>query len=195
MRRGDLANALAVARKAEQLEPALAGYHLLSGQIMLRLGRGGEAAALAKYVAERWSGSDRDEALELWNRVPAAQRPAGEQAAETVPEGTQALQGRVRSSNCGDKDQGMTFLIDHDGQGLNFHGKGAWSGGFSDTIWYGEDHFTYCHHIEGLRVVVRYKLASDKTYTGDLVQMYVREDLPEPVPVAKSEETKPQTKP
>jgi cytochrome c-type biogenesis protein CcmH/NrfG len=78
VRQGNLSNTLAVARKAEQLEPSRAGYHLLSGQIMLRTGRGTEAGTFAKYVAERWYGPDHDEAVELWNSVPEAQRTAGD---------------------------------------------------------------------------------------------------------------------
>jgi tetratricopeptide (TPR) repeat protein len=54
VRQGNLSNALGLSRRAEQLEPARAGYHLLSGQIMLRMGRGAEAATFAKYVADRW---------------------------------------------------------------------------------------------------------------------------------------------
>jgi len=70
LRRGDLRTALAVSRKAEQLEPARAGYHILSGQILHRLGREAEAAAFASFVAERWTGPDHNEAVELWNSIP-----------------------------------------------------------------------------------------------------------------------------
>lgn len=44
VRQGNLAKALGVSRRAEQLEPSRSGYHLLSGQILLRMGRGTEAA-------------------------------------------------------------------------------------------------------------------------------------------------------
>ena len=39
MRQNDLIAALAVSRKAEQLEPSRAGYHLMSGEILRRMGR------------------------------------------------------------------------------------------------------------------------------------------------------------
>ncbi len=193
VRQGNLTSALAVARKAEQLEPARAGYHLLSGQILLRLGRGAEAAAFAKYVAVRWYGSDQHEAVELWNNVPAAQRSGRDQPAEIMPQGTQAVEGRLKSATCADK--GMTVDIDHDGQRLIFRGTSGWTGGFSDTLWYGADHFTYCHHLDGMRAVVRYRPASDKTYTGDLAEFELRDDLPPSPAVAKAEDAKPQTKP
>jgi len=188
LREDNLTNALAVARKAEQLEPSRAGYHLLCGQILLRQGRYAEAATLARYVAERWYQADHDEAVELWNAVPAAQRPGGGVPSEIVLQGTEAFQGQLKATTCGDKDQGTTFDIAGRGAKLSFHSKGGWMGGFSDTLWYGADHFDYCHHVEGLRAVGRYKPASDKTYTGDLAEFELRDDFPAPTPVAKAEE-------
>ena len=147
-----------------------------------------EAATLARYVAERWYQADHDEAVELWNAVPAAQRPGGGVPSEIVLQGTEAFQGQLKATTCGDKDQGTTFDIAGRGAKLSFHSKGGWMGGFSDTLWYGADHFDYCHHVEGLRAVGRYKPASDKTYTGDLAEFELRDDFPAPTPVAKAEE-------
>src|SRR6266850_1573420 len=79
---GNLTLALALARTAEKMEPSRAGYHLLTGQILLRLGHPAEAAANAAYVASRWESVDHDEAMELWNRVPPAQR-SGEAPSDT----------------------------------------------------------------------------------------------------------------
>src|SRR5262249_21016817 len=95
VRQGRLAAAFAVSRKAEGLEPARAGYHLLSGRILELMGRGTEAAGFASFVATRWSSADHDEALELWNRVPAAQRPAGEAMTPSIVTGTQVAEGVV----------------------------------------------------------------------------------------------------
>jgi hypothetical protein len=50
--------------------------------------------------------------------------------------------------------------------------------GFSDTIWYGAYHFSLCHHLEELRAVVHYKPAGDKSYTGDIAELELRQDLP-----------------
>jgi len=63
----DLSSAALVSRKAEEVEPSLAGYHLLTGQILRRMGKPGEAADAAKFVADRWVGPDHNEAVELWN--------------------------------------------------------------------------------------------------------------------------------
>jgi Tfp pilus assembly protein PilF len=178
VRQGNLEKAFAVSRRAEQLEPARAGYHVLSGQIMLRMGRGAEAAAFAKFVADRWTGPDHDEAVELWNRVPAAQRPAGDLAPTPALEGTQSAEGQIKSANCGSKDERMSLVVDDDGQALRFIAKGGFRGGFSDTLWYGEDHFSFCRHVDGLRAVVRYKPSADSAYAGELSELDLREDLP-----------------
>jgi hypothetical protein len=187
VRQGDLSGALALARKAEQLEPSRAGYHLLSGQIMLRMGLGAEAAIFAKYVAERWYGADHDEAIELWNNVPPAKRPVGNLSyAATAPE-IKTVEGGIKSVKCGDKDSVFELTVDHGNDTLVFRGNGGWRGGFSDTLWYGQDHFSFCRHVKGLRVVVRYKTPSDKRYSGDLAEVQVREDLPSSSVVSKSE--------
>jgi len=184
LRENDLTSALAVAQKAEQLEPSRAGYHVLTGQIQRRLGKGADAAAAALYVADRWSGPDRDEAVELWNSVPPDQRPAGESIVEMMPPDTQTAEGSVKSVSCSDQEQGWAFVLNHDGQPLTFHRKGGFVSGFSDTLWFGGDHFTLCHHLEGLRAVVRYKKPADATYAGDVVEIEIRDDLPEPLKFA-----------
>jgi len=196
VRQGDLAHALALSRKAEQLEPARAGYHILSGQILERMGRGGEAAAFAKYVADRWTGADHDEAVELWNKVPVGQRPQGDLVPATAPEGTQLVEGKVKSATCGGKDTRESFVIEHEGKLLRFVVKSGFRGGFSDTLWYGEDHFSFCRHGEGLRAVVRYRPSSDNEYNGEVAEFELRDDLPE-LPAAKSQndDKKPDAKP
>jgi Tfp pilus assembly protein PilF len=178
VRQGKYSEALRLARRAEQLEPARAGYHLLSGQILLRLGRGSDASAFARYVAERWFGPDHDEAVDLWNEIPEAQRSSGEPLSDEAPKETQTMQGKVRSTACSDKDHSFTLVLDRGNRDLICQSKAGFMSGFSDTIWYGEDHFTLCHHVEGLRAVVRYKSPADNSYAGDLAELELREDLP-----------------
>jgi tetratricopeptide (TPR) repeat protein len=185
LRRGNPTNALSVSRKAEQLEPMRAGYHILSGQILLLLGRYKEAADFAKFVADRWYGADHDEAVELWNRVPPDQRPAYT-LAETSPKDTKSLVGIVRSVQCGNEESEYTLALDHDGTSLNFHHKGGFAAGFSDTLWYGEDHFNLCHHLEGLRAIVSYRGPAEGTYAGDIAEVEIRDDPPVQIPVQKS---------
>ena len=185
VRESDLNSALLMSRKAEEMEPSLAGYHLLSGQILLRQGKASEAATAARYVADRWIGPDRDEAIELWNRVPADQRPTGEPLIDTSPTDTEKIEGTLRSITCGDQDK-WALVINHDGQLLTFHRKGGFAAGYSDLIWYGGDHFNLCHHLEGLRAVVRYHAPSDATYAGDIVGLGIRQDLPPEVKIAEA---------
>lgn len=174
---GDPNQALRMALKAEKLEPSRAGYHLLTGQILLRLDRPAEAASYATYVANRWSSPDRDEAMELWNLVPAAKRPAESPTPITAKPGISDAQGIVKSVACGEHND-MTLVLDQGGQPLTLRIPENIGGGFSDTLWFGEDHFTPCYHTTGLRAVVQYKPAADKPYTGDAVFFAFRDDLP-----------------
>lgn len=190
LRQGNLQHALALSRKAEQLEPSRAGYHILSGNILLGLGRNAEAATFAKYVADRWVPPDHDEAMELWNKVPHADRPPGNVPLQTaIHLGSREVSGTVKSATCGDKDSGLTVVIDHDGQVLTFHTKGVFRGGFSDTLWYGEDHFSFCRHVSGLRTIIRYKPSAEGAYAGDLEELDFRDDFPIPTSTPKTQQT------
>lgn len=179
VQKGDLADALAASRKAEQLEPSRAGYHLQSGHILLQMGKDTDAAAFATFVADRWTGPDHNEAVELWNEIPTDQRPAGETLTENIPKDSQSISGIVRSVQCGGPET-LTLALVHGNQTLTFHRKGRYISGFSDTLWYGVDHYDICHHVEGLRAIVRYYPAAGPTYTGDLAEVEVRNDLPLP---------------
>jgi hypothetical protein len=177
----DLDSAILLSRKAEEMEPSLAGYHILSGQVLLRMGKGTAAADAAKFVADRWIGADRSEAVELWESVPPGQRPAGQIVSIVTPKDTQAIEGKVKSIVCADRDKDFSFVIDQGSQQLTFHRKGGFTTGFSDTIWYGADHFDVCHHLSGLRAVVHYRAPADTTYNGDITEIEIRDDLPTPL--------------
>jgi tetratricopeptide (TPR) repeat protein len=175
-RQGDLKAAFAYSRKAEELEPFRAGYHLQTGEILLRIGRNAEAANFAKYVADHWVGPDHNEAMELWNRVPESQRPASDPITESAPKDTQEMEGNILSVTCRKNDD-WSFNLDRNGQIVSFHPTAAFSFGFSDTLWYGEDHIALCHHLEGLRAIVHYKPPANISYTGDIVELEIRNDL------------------
>ncbi|MBZ5666111.1 MAG: hypothetical protein LAO30_16050 [Acidobacteriia bacterium] len=174
---GNPNKAFGLALKAEKLEPWRAGYHLLTGQVLLRLDRATDAATYAAYVADRWTSPDHDEAMELWNLVPVAQRPAQAPKESDAKQDVSTAQGIVKSVAC--DEHNMTITIEDAGHVLTFRIEKA-SGGFSDTLWFGEDHFTPCYHTIGLRVVVQYKPAANKPYTGDAVSFGFRDDLPSP---------------
>lgn len=174
---GDLKPALAVSRKAEELEPSRAGYHILSGQILERMGQGAKASEFARYVAERWHGPDHNEAVELWKSVPENERSAGE-ALGFDAMGTLSAEGTISNVTCADKDHGATATLQRGTTTMKFHVNGGFSIGFSDTTWYGSDHFSSCHHVDGMRAVVWYKPSTTKDYDGDASGIELRAALP-----------------
>ena len=178
VRKGQLAEALGMSKRAEQLEPFRSGYHVLSARIMLLQNRPSEAAIQAAYVAQRWVGSDRDEAIELWNEIPAADRRVEAPTISEASDKWKIAVGKVESVTC----NGAAFAItlDVDGRAETFKTKG-FPVGFSDTLWVGADHFSPCFHVQSLRAMVRYTSAKDKSYYGDLVYAGFRDDLSVPV--------------
>ncbi len=171
---GDSDGALQMARTAEGLEPFRSGYHVFMGEILLHTGHPNEASARAAFVAERWGGSDRDEAMELWKRIPAEKRVSEIIVDAPGPPGVLVAEGIVKSVSC--KDRAYAVTIESDGKMSTFHAMG-FPVGFSDTLWVGRDHFTACFHLDGLRAVVRYKVSSDKSYAGDLMSAGFRDSV------------------
>lgn len=114
-RENDLPTALGLSRRAEELEPWRAGYHLLTGQILLRMGKDAQAAQYAQFVAKHWNGPDHNEAVELWNAIPATQRPGGQSLVEEISSNAKTaqgtVQGTVQSVQCGSKDQPWTMVV------------------------------------------------------------------------------------
>ena len=168
---------LALSRKAEDLEPSRAGYHLLTGEILLRLRREKDAAEIARFVAERWRGADHNEAVALWNRIPEASRPSDATVIEETEEQAKVAEGKIQSVTCNEKSNKVVTL-QHGNETLTFHSKGRQLVGFSDTLWYGTDHFDLCHHVEGLHAVVRYRPPVGDEYTGDWLSIEIRQELP-----------------
>lgn len=172
--KGQMPLALGLSRKAEQLEPFRSGYHVLSGEILLRMNRPADAAAEAAYVAQRWGGSDRDQALELLSSVPLAERPAETSAVTEVSQTWLTATGTVKSVSCDSRSFGIT--LDVNGQQQKFKSTG-FPVGFSDTLWVGKDHFSPCFHVQGLRAMLRYNSSKDPSYTGELIYVGFRDDL------------------
>jgi tetratricopeptide (TPR) repeat protein len=179
VRAGDASYALNLARKAEGLEPSRAGYHLLVGRLQLAMGHHEEAAKEASFVVERWRGPDRDEAVELATRIPGAQPTADPEILVDALNGTKSAQGTLLSVACQEKNEGPTLVIQNAEGQLTFRAsRGGRMVGYSDTLWFGSDHFTLCHHLEGLRAIVRYKPGRDPQGAGEWTSLELREDLP-----------------
>ena len=64
-----------------------------------------------------------------------------------------------------------------DAKPLTFTREGRLSIGFSDTLWWGEDHFSPCHHLAGHPAVVILKAKGAQG--PDLVRLEVRDELPD----------------
>ncbi len=178
LRDGHLVKALNMSRKAEELEPSRAGYHLLTGEILLRLKHEKEAAEISKFVAERWRGPDHNEAVSLWNRIPASSRPADTVVVEQTEEQSQAAEGKLLSVTCDDKTKRTDLTLLQGDRNMVFRSKGREMVGFSDTLWYGADHFRLCHHLEGMHAVVRYRPPVGNEYAGDWLSLELRDELP-----------------
>lgn len=178
-KQGDLKKAVAAANMAAKLQPSRAGYELMLGDLFLEMGRAKDAATIAKYVADRWQGADHDEAVDLWNQVPQDQRTALTNELSKPPEGVQEAEGTVRSATCGGdgSDHKFSLTLNQGGKEIKLQPAKGFSAGFSDTLWYGKDHFSPCHHLENLRAIVHYKPGNGTT-PDDLVDLQVRVDLP-----------------
>jgi len=174
IREGNLTAALNYALQAQRLAPGHAGYNTLIGNIFYGLGRNEEAADLAKYVADRWEGGDREEAIELWQKLPPGTSQREGMVAEAPPAGAKTISGKVGSVTCSQADSTLKIAID--GQSLVLSRK-DYSGSFSDTIWYGGDHFSFCYHLEGLRAVVWYKPSSGANSPAALLRLDIRDDI------------------
>ncbi len=185
LRNGNMMNALVMAKKAQQAEPSRAGYYNLIAHILVLMGKYEDAIGVIDYVAPRWISSDHNEAVEIWNTIPAAKRPASETFTFSYPENTDHVEGILQSITCGDKEKGIKFelVLEHSGQSLKFYTTVGVAAGFTDTLWYGEDHLQICHHLEGKRIIAIYKPSKQDGFAGDLNSIEIRVDPPMPPPI------------
>ena len=177
LRQNDLKTALSYPTRAEGLEPSRAGYHTYSGQILLRMGRYQEAAEHARYVAQRWTAVDHNEAVDLWNSIPEAQRPAGEAIVEDRPKDTERAEGVLRAATCGDRTQ-WSLTITQGDRSISLRQAEKFRWGYSDTFWYGQNHISICHGLEGKRTIAFYKPSPNKDSAAEAVEVEVRNELP-----------------
>ena len=163
---------------AEKLEPWRAGYHLLTGHILLQGRQAKMAGSYARLVAARWPGSDHDEAVDLWNEVGPAERGDGPDLKLDTPADATLVRGTIVNTFC-DKS-GLNVVLQpamENASPLKLVAAGPFESGFSDTLWFGEDHYTPCFHLAGLPAVVAYKTIEGGVQR--LMEFQVRDNLPD----------------
>ncbi len=145
-------------------------------------------------VAARWPGSDHDEAVDLWNLVPAIARGDGPPLTLVLPRDATIVRGTIVSSSC-DKS-GLNLVLQPIAPNtpvLKLGANKAYESGFSDTLWFGEDHYTPCFHLAGLPALVAYRASG--AGTEKLLALEVRDDLPRvdpPITTSKTAEPRAQ---
>lgn len=183
VRQKKLQTAFDTAAQAQKLEPDRAGY-LTNMAVILVMGRNySEAIKVADMVAERWFGSDSAEALavaaqarKLGNIPATADEQAKEAEEMKYAEGTTAVEGVVKSITC-EKSKPQQLVLQSGGKDLTFQSAKTHGVGFSDTLWYGADHFNSCYHLEGMSAVVRYKTPADPGAPTEFQWLEIRDEL------------------
>jgi hypothetical protein len=176
-RQGQLPQAYQTSLAAEALEPWRAEYHLLTGYILLQNHQPAAAATYARQVADRWPSTDHDEAVDLWNLVPPAQRGDGPPLTLSLPSDATIVRGTILATAC--SRTGLTVLIQPNTPNtppLTLVTDGPFQNGFADTLWFGQDHFTPCYHLSGLPTVIAYQPSLEGP--AHLRVFEVRDDLP-----------------
>jgi len=183
VQQGKLQDAYNTSTLARRLEPDRAGYVTNSAAILL-LGRNyPEALKLATTVAARWEASDSAEALAVAaqaRRLGKIEQTADEKTDEDremeYAKDTTAVEGIIQSTRC-EKSKPLEVELHSGDQLLKLHGGKQFGMGFSDTLWYGEDHFTACYHLEGMNALVRYAPSPDQKGENEMRWLEIRDEL------------------
>jgi hypothetical protein len=168
-----LGTALVHARQAQELARSRPGYSTLVAEILHALGRDNEAAGLARFVAERWLGLHVDEAVSLWEKLPPSARTGSPLVPSPPVAGMRTITGKVTSLTCDSKGETMTVALD--GNPITLTVPENIVTVFSDTLWYGRDHSSLCHHLDGLQAVIDYNPSSNPGMTG---RFFMHREIP-----------------
>jgi tetratricopeptide (TPR) repeat protein len=177
-RQGLIKEAYKSAVEAERLEPWRAEYHLLTAHILLQGHQPAVAATFTRTVADRWPGSDHDEAVDLWNQIPPSLRGDGPPLTLSLPPDATIVRGTIVSTSC--DATGLHLVLQPptpNASALQLRTTGPYENGFADTLWFGEDHYTPCFHLGGLPALAAYKPSPDGT--NRLLVFEVRDALPD----------------
>ena len=89
---------------------------------------------------------------------------------------TTAAEGVIESVSC-EKAKPKQLVLETGDKTLHFRVGKTYGMGFTDTLWYGEDHFNPCHHLEGMKAVIRYKASPDQNDDNELRWLEIRDEL------------------
>jgi tetratricopeptide (TPR) repeat protein len=196
VQQGKLQQAYNTSIQAQRLEPDRGGYQTNSAAILL-LGRNYPAALkTASAVATRWDNSDSAEALAVVTqarRLGKIERTAEEKTQEDrdmeYTKDTTAVEGIIQSTHC-EKSKPLELVLRSGDKTLNFKSGKKFGLGFSDTLWYGEDHFSDCYHLEGMNALVRYSPSSDPAAETEMRWLEIRDELiPSSLPPESADKT------
>ena len=185
-RQQKLAPAVSAALEARKLEPDRAGYHTNAAAILLLQHDYADAIKLASYVARRWYGPDSSEALELLAKArklagiqPTSEEQAQESKLMKYAEDTSTAEGMIEAVTCEKpgSSRNLRLLLVSDGKKQFFTAGKSFGVGWSDTVWFGSDHFDVCHRALGFPAVVRYKPSSDKSGENEMRWLEIRNPL------------------
>ena len=186
-RLGELNSAYKTALAAERLEPWRAEYHLLVAHILMQGHQPKVTANYTRTVASRWPGSDHDEAVDLWNELPASDRGDGPPLTLSFPADAKVVRGTIVSTAC--EKTGLSVVLrpnELKAEDVKAVATGPFESGFADTLWVGEDHYTPCFHLAELPAVIAYRPADGM---NKLVVLEVRDNLPHSAAVAANPAT------
>lgn len=196
VQQGKLQDAYNTSVLAQRLEPDRGGYLTNSAAILL-LGHNYPAALqTASKVASRWYDSDSAEALAIVTQArrlgkieqTAEEKMQEEQDMEYAKD-TTAVEGIVESLRC-EKSKPLEIVIRSGDRSLSFKSGKKFGLGFSDTLWYGEDHFNECYHLEGMNALVRYSPSSDMSAQPEMRWLEIRDELiPSALPAPASDKS------
>jgi Tfp pilus assembly protein PilF len=174
IRQNNLKAALIRAQQAMGLAPSKAGYHILVARLRQAVGRGQEAGVLDRTAAE--VESERDETIAARQRLPDVVGIGDQFTSTPSLEKTTRAAGKVVSLTCNDKEGTIRVVLDGVPLTLRLR-ESIIHGRFSDTLWYGLDQFSFCHHVEGLQATVFYIPSAKPNEPGLLSQLHLRREF------------------
>lgn len=179
-----LQDAYDAASQAWHLEPDRPGYLTHLAAILDFAHNFQQAIADADAVVSRWGFTDGAEAItvadharKLGNIEETPEETAAETEEMKYSAGLMVADGILSSVAC-EPSKPIQFVLSTPlEKDMHFESSGGYGVGFSDTVWYGEDHFTLCHHVEGMKAVVRYTKSNDPTPKNIVKWLELRDDL------------------